>query len=254
VTIVGAELSGLLAARTLHRAGAGVLVVEAQDRVGGRTLHLDESTFIDDGGQWVSPNQDRIVALAAELGVDLFPSWGEAKMVLVREGECRPSDGLVLPEEGDAADEATRAGKNLAPMAEEVPVDAPWTAPKASEWDAKRLPGFIGGHVWRGLDGLRDFLAQRAGFFDEQHVIEELLRRSDEGDEIEAHTRLHFFLRRWEAPSPHSEEFTGRCFHTWRIRAVDGEWRVAAQMVERFEDLNESSKRLFATPESGLNR
>jgi SnoaL-like domain len=114
--------------------------------------------------------------------------------------------------------------------------------------------GFIGGHVWRGLDGLRDFLAQRVGFFDEEHVIEELLRRSDEGDEIEAHTRLHFFLRRWEAPSPHSEEFTGRCFHTWRVRAVDGEWRVAAQMVERFEDLNESSKRLFATPESGLNR
>jgi monoamine oxidase len=135
--------------RTLHRAGVGVLVVEAQDRVGGRTLtaHLDESTFIDDGGQWVTPNQDRIVALAAELGVDLFPSWGEAKMVLVREGECRLSEGVVLPEEGDAADEATRAGTNLAPMAEEVPVDAPWTAPKASEWDAQRLHGWLRDNV-----------------------------------------------------------------------------------------------------------
>ena len=126
-----------------------VLVVEARDRVGGRTLtaHLDESTFIDDGGQWVSPNQDRIVALAAELGVDLFPSWGEGKMVLVRECERRPSDGLFLAEEGDAADEATRAGKNLAPMAEEVSVDAPWTAPKASEWDAQRLHGWLRDNV-----------------------------------------------------------------------------------------------------------
>jgi hypothetical protein len=35
---------------------------------------------------------------------------------------------------------------------------------------------------------------------------------------------------------------------------VDGEWRVAAQMVERFDDLNENSQRLFATPEEGLNR
>jgi hypothetical protein len=44
------------------------------------------------------------------------------------------------------------------------------------------------------------------------------------------------------------------CFHTWRARLVDGDWRVAAQMVERFEDLNENSKRLFSTPEEGLNR
>jgi hypothetical protein len=33
-----------------------------------------------------------------------------------------------------------------------------------------------------------------------------------------------------------SEEFTGKCFHTWRVRLVDDDWRVAAQMVERFTD------------------
>jgi hypothetical protein len=114
--------------------------------------------------------------------------------------------------------------------------------------------GFVDGHVWRGLEGLRDFLSQREGFFDEEHVIEELPERSDRGDDIDARTRLRFFLRRWEAPSPRSEEFTGRCLHAWRVCAVDGEWRVAAQMVERFEDLNENAQRLFATPKSGLNQ
>jgi hypothetical protein len=114
--------------------------------------------------------------------------------------------------------------------------------------------GFVGGHVWRGLAGLRDFLSQRTGFFDERHEIEELIDRNDTEGAIEARTRLRFFLRRWEAPSPVSEEFTGNCFHTWRVRAVDGEWRVAAQMVERFTDLNENSQRLFATPQAGLNR
>jgi SnoaL-like domain len=131
--------------------------------------------------------------------------------------------------------------------------------PSAEEMMAEILTedfetGFIGGHVWRGIDGLRDFLSQRAGFFDERHTIEELLERRDGDDAIEARTRLRFFLRRWESPSPVSEEFTGACFHTWRVRAVDGEWRVAAQMVERFADLNENAERLFATPESGLNR
>jgi SnoaL-like domain len=114
--------------------------------------------------------------------------------------------------------------------------------------------GFIDGHMWRGLDGLRDFLSQRGGFFDERHTIDELLEREDRDGEVEAHTRLHFFLRRWESPSPVSEEFTGTCFHTWRVRLTDDGWRVAAQLVERFEDLNDNSKRLFATPEEGLNR
>jgi hypothetical protein len=114
--------------------------------------------------------------------------------------------------------------------------------------------GFIDGQVWKGIDGLRDFLFQREGFFDESHVIDDLLESRTLDSEVEAHTRLHFILRRWEAPSPVSEEFTGTCFHTWRVRAVDDEWRVAAQMVERFEDLNENSKRLFSTPDEGLNR
>jgi SnoaL-like domain len=114
--------------------------------------------------------------------------------------------------------------------------------------------GFIGGQVWKGIDGLRDFLSQREGFFDEKHTIEELLDRGEAGGDIEAETRLNFFLRSWKAPSPVSEEYTGKCFHRWRVRQVDGEWRVAAQMVERFEDLNENSKRLFATPDEGLNR
>jgi hypothetical protein len=39
-----------------------------------------------------------------------------------------------------------------------------------------------------------------------------------------------------------------------RVRLVEGQWRVAAQMVERFTDLNQNSERLFATPEAGLNR
>ena len=114
--------------------------------------------------------------------------------------------------------------------------------------------GFVGGQVWEGLDGLKRFLSQRDGFFDEKHTIEELLQRGEADGDTEAETRLNFFLRSWTPPSPVSDEYTGKCLHRWRVREVEGEWRVAAQMVERFEDLNENSKRLFATPDEGLNR
>jgi SnoaL-like domain len=115
--------------------------------------------------------------------------------------------------------------------------------------------GFVGGKLWKGIDGLRDFLSQRGGFFDERHEVKDVLESdSPSPDEVHARTRLEFFLRRWEAPSPTSEEFTGSCFHTWRLRREPDRWRVAAQIVERFADLNDNSKRLFATPDEGLNR
>src|SRR5262249_1665111 len=108
---------------------------------------------------------------------------------------------------------------------------------------------------WKGIDGLREFLSQREGFFDERHTIEDVLAlEQPDWDEVRARTRLEFFLRRWEAPSPTSEEFTGQCFHCWRLRREPDRWRVAAQIVERFQDLNDNAQRLFGTPDEGLNR
>jgi glycine/D-amino acid oxidase-like deaminating enzyme len=59
--VIGAGLSGLAAARSLAAAGVEVLVVEAQERVGGRMLthRLGDGVFVDHGGQWVSPGQNR---------------------------------------------------------------------------------------------------------------------------------------------------------------------------------------------------
>lgn len=74
VVVVGAGLAGLTAARELQRAGIDVLVVEAADRPGGRTL--SETTALgsrlDLGGQWIGHDHDRVKALAAELGATPF--------------------------------------------------------------------------------------------------------------------------------------------------------------------------------------
>ena len=70
VVVVGAGLSGLVCATRLVAGGASVVVVEARDRVGGR-LHTGTvgGAVVDLGGQWMTPGQPRLAALAAELGV-----------------------------------------------------------------------------------------------------------------------------------------------------------------------------------------
>ena len=83
VIIIGAGLAGLCAARQLMLRQVECQVVEARDRVGGRTLsqRLGGET-IDLGGQWIGPRQNRIRALAAELGIATFPQFHDGKKLL----------------------------------------------------------------------------------------------------------------------------------------------------------------------------
>jgi monoamine oxidase len=83
VVVVGAGIAGLTAARALVRAGRSVRVLEARDRVGGRTasIHLAGARF-DVGGQWLAPQQRRMQALAAEYRIGLFPTFHAGRKIL----------------------------------------------------------------------------------------------------------------------------------------------------------------------------
>jgi monoamine oxidase len=78
------------------------MVVEARDRVGGRTRteQIGQGTF-DVGGQWIGPGQKRLRALAGELGIDTFPTYTKGKKVLEVEGKVstykRSIPSLSLP-------------------------------------------------------------------------------------------------------------------------------------------------------------
>lgn len=72
VIVIGAGLSGLMAARMMAGAGMDVLVVEASDRIGGRLRTLDDLPGRPEaGGQQVGQTYARIRAVAAELGLGI---------------------------------------------------------------------------------------------------------------------------------------------------------------------------------------
>jgi len=83
--IIGAGLSGLIAARDLHRSGQNILLIEARDRLGGRMYGrtLESGQWIDFGGQWVGPTQERFLSLLHEYKVRRFPSPAHGKTVLM---------------------------------------------------------------------------------------------------------------------------------------------------------------------------
>ncbi|MFJ7073538.1 hypothetical protein [Streptomyces sp. NPDC098781] len=115
--------------------------------------------------------------------------------------------------------------------------------------------GFVDGLVWEGEHGLREFLAARSDFFDESHTIEQLDVPEELSDgRWRVRTRLEFFLRHRPEGAPASDSYTGKAFHAWDFQPAEepADWRVAAQMVEGFAQLNENAQRLFSRPAGGL--
>ena len=156
VCVVGAGYAGLTAAHRLREAGRSVLVLEARDRVGGRiwTQRLADGTAVDRGGGWLGPRHDAIFGLAREMGVTTYKTWTHGAHLLVGGGRTRRYTGLIPKISPLAVLTLALAQWRIDRMARQVPLDAPWTAPRAAEWDARTIAS------WLERSGIRTQLAR----------------------------------------------------------------------------------------------
>jgi monoamine oxidase len=158
VAIVGAGLAGLTAARRLVAAGKRPVVIEARERVGGRLLNeeIGDGKVVEIGGQWIGPTQERLAALAAELGVGTFPTHDEGRHLIEMAGKLASYTGALTDARIGLVRELSRAISPLAladfeqargrldRMAREVPLEKPWMAPQAADWDSQTFATWVG--------------------------------------------------------------------------------------------------------------
>jgi putrescine oxidase len=148
VVIIGAGVTGLTAARDLKAAGLTVAVLEARDRVGGRTwTDTIDGAMLEIGGQWISPDQDALTSILDELGLETFSRYRDGKSVYVSpKGERTEYAGDMFPVPEETGREIQRLIDILDGLAADVGAAEPWAHPRARELDTVSLHHWLRQH------------------------------------------------------------------------------------------------------------
>ena len=149
VVVVGGGLAGLAAARALVAAGKTVTVLEARERVGGRTegLVLDDGTPLELGGQWLGEGHTRMRELAGELGLSTFRTWNDEGRLLIdlqgKRSTMKPHKGAVPHLSPFAIADLAQGLARFTRLAARTDLERPWLTPNAEVLDGQTWESWI---------------------------------------------------------------------------------------------------------------
>ncbi len=109
---------------------------------------------VDRGGAWLAPKHDAIFALAAEVGASTYKTWVKGAHLLIGGGRTRRYTGLIPKISPLAVGTIALAQVRLDRMSKQVPLEAPWTAKRAAEWDNRTVAS------WMEHSGIRTKIAR----------------------------------------------------------------------------------------------
>ncbi|KAJ5794312.1 hypothetical protein N7457_000911 [Penicillium paradoxum] len=148
VAIIGGGLAGLSAAKDLAAANKTFAILEARDRVGGRVLNaeLPGEHAEELGAEYVGPTQDRVLALAAALGLPTYKTYTVGQSTFYRNGTVRHYQdqlGGVPPVPINSLVELALFMNDINTLASKVDLEAPWKTPNATVLDSMTLETYI---------------------------------------------------------------------------------------------------------------
>jgi monoamine oxidase len=137
VVVIGAGLSGLTAAAELQAHGRRPLVLEADDRIGGRTLgYTVVGQSLDAGGAYTGDRHTEVRALAAQLGIRLQATEAPGSALFDLREMVSRADGRTPPYSALAVGDLLEL---LDDLAAEVDPYAPGAHPDAARLDRQSV-------------------------------------------------------------------------------------------------------------------
>lgn len=143
--IIGAGFAGIAAAKKLHEAGKSFVILEARDRIGGRTLtqSLDCGATIDLGAQWIGPDQHLVWEWVKSTNTPTYECYDSGNNILSLNQKISQYKGTI-----PKIDLISLIGLGLAinkfnKLSSQISLDAPWTHPKAKKWDGMTVANWL---------------------------------------------------------------------------------------------------------------
>ena len=148
VIVIGAGLAGLAACRELLSCGRSVQILEARDRVGGRTMggRTADGQWLELGGQWIGPTQDRMYQLVDELGLSTVPTYNDGATLIQLGGSLSrmgTRKGAVPKLNPFALADLAQGLARFTRLADRIDLVQPWRSPQAARLDSQTFATWI---------------------------------------------------------------------------------------------------------------